>query len=171
MSITESNSERFPLDFDTLQKGDVVPAEIIQKAFPRVVGDVRSYTTEFRLLQMRLKEMIEDARPDLVTACELDTIRILTDLEADSATVGRIRNAVRAIGRNHQRRARIDRSDFTPEQVRSAEHHDRMATMVHLAARKALTKADSERRLAAGGELPVEKSLDQKPAEPEASEQ
>lgn len=143
----DNNSEPFPLDFEALQKGDVLSREQIVKALGRpIVGERLTPFDEhrFRMLAMQLGGMIESERPDLVVGYHHDTIRILTDIEAEEATKRRCRSAVRSIGRNARRRAAIDRSEFSAEQLREAETNDRSITALALMTRKELARAQRE---------------------------
>jgi hypothetical protein len=138
------NSEPFPVDFDALRKGDVIDAIRIERIY-----NVRRATQpdRFRLSTLKLREDIERRRPDLLCRSVGDDVQIMTDQEAEAHTWDRIGSAVRQMGRSTTRRAVIDRSGFSDSQKAVAESRDRAATMLALANRKELAKAERESRM------------------------
>jgi hypothetical protein len=131
-------SEIFPLDFEGLEKGDVVPCEKIERIYQI------SHLTDplaYQLKTLALSKQISDERPDLLARVEGLTVRVMTDLEAEEWTHAQATRAVASIARNARRRAVIDRSEFSEEEKRVAESRDRTITALALMTRKELARA------------------------------
>ena len=137
-------SEPFPMDFASLEKGDVISDAQIQRIY--LINRMKE-PDKYRLKMLTLRDEIERKRPDLLCRSDGHNIRIMTDEEAEQHTWDRIGHAVRSMGRNAQRRAVIDRSEFSGSLTAVAESRDRAATMLALANRKELAKSEREKRL------------------------
>jgi hypothetical protein len=139
-------SDMYPLDFDTLKKGDVIAETQLEQIYQ---VNRRKEPDKFRLKMLTLREDIERARPDLLCRCDGADVRVMTDQEAEEHTWERIGHAVRSMGKNTKRRAVINRSGFDDVQMKTAESRDRASTMLALSTRKVLARANREARLLA----------------------
>lgn len=140
-------SDLFPLDFEALKKGDVIPEERIEKIYN---VSRRRDPERYRLSMLRLKGDIEQARGDLVCRSKKYAIHVLLDQEAEGHTWDRFNHGAREMLRNTERRARVDRGGFNGAQVAVAESRDRTMTMLALANKKEIAKTEREKRLIAG---------------------
>lgn len=107
-----------PIDFDTLDKGTLIPQRAIEDAMGVRQAD---NSDRFRLEQLRLRELIDRHRPDLVTRAEGECIRVLTDEEAEIYTAERHEKTVRDMRRTVVLRSRVDRSEFSELDRKKAE--------------------------------------------------
>jgi hypothetical protein len=116
-------SYRYDLS-EYLRKGQTIPQSVVEAATgQRYVEDPELY----RLAALGLCGRIEKST-GLHTAIQGRNIRVLTDLESDYKTLRGAMNGAAAIHRANDRRTRIDRSTFTPEQQREAETRDNVTT-------------------------------------------
>lgn len=147
-------TDAFPLDYEALQKGDVITQERIEAIYQvRYQNDPK----QFQFRAMSLIESIESERPDLLARVDGQTVRIMTDIEADEVTNDRIERHVRGIGRNAKRRAVINRDGFSDEQKKISDVRDRNATALMIMTRKQMRAARREKLLlAASNEEPAE---------------
>jgi hypothetical protein len=143
-------SDQFPLDFDSLNKGDVIEQARIEQIYNI---KAEQDANEYRYKMMDLGDQIERECSDrgLLYRCDGLSIRIMTDEEAEARTWQRVRNGARSIARNTNRRASIDRSAFDEKQRAIAEHRDRVATAIMLENRKELRDAMRDERLLVAG--------------------
>lgn len=107
-------TEKYPFDFDAMQKGDLIPAEIIESIVKLPRTD-----RQFALKLLGLKEQIEDeldarGRP-VVAKCERDGIKILTDEEARPYTEQQFKIGARKLRRAHLKTCLIDQSNLNDE--------------------------------------------------------
>jgi len=137
----------FPIDFDALEKGDVVSEEKLREVYP-AEDDLG-----LRLKMISLGERIMDERSDLLVRYQGPTIRIMTDLEADQVMHSRVVKNARAITRNSRRRSRIDRREFTQQEERGAAHRDLFASTMALSMRKQLAKESGRAKLLIEAEM------------------
>jgi hypothetical protein len=147
--MEQSKSENHPLNFEKLTKGSEISREQIEKAY---LVQLEKDPNGYRMSMLRLWQLIEDERPDLLVRIDGDSLRIMNDLEADDVTARRGVRAVRSLAKNAKRRAVIDRSDFSHEQKRIAESRDRCMTAIALLSRKELNKARRDQLLSNGSE-------------------
>lgn len=143
-------SDAFPLDFDALQKGDVIPSQKIEKIYQ--VNLLRD-PSKFQLRALGLSQQIHDERPDLLARVDGNTVRVMTDVEAEEWTNTQVVKAVSSIARNAKRRAVIDRGGFDEQQTRVAESRDRAITALAIMTRKQLAKARREEMLLTSGKF------------------
>lgn len=130
-----AETEKYPLDFDALEKGQYIDAETLTHIF-----NVRPGTQLFSLKTMQLKMRIECERADLIARGEGQGIRILTDEEAGPYLHGRMEAHVRGLAKTSQKRSRIDPNALTPEQRAMHESENRIGASVAVAARQAMRK-------------------------------
>lgn len=140
-------SELHPLDFGSLNKGELVRHEQIERIY-----NVRRAASPdaYRLCQLRLVSDIEQHRSDLLARCLGDDVKVMTDAEADEHTWEQYERGVRKIGRAGRRRGAIDHAQLGNMERKTAEFRDGHVTMQALMNRKALAKANRELLLAAG---------------------
>jgi hypothetical protein len=113
---------KFPFDTDSLQKGDSIPAETIERAYS-VSRDAKEYG--FAVLMARdyiTKQFLE--RGEVVTvALVKGVLRIFTDEEQVQYNADRFRAGIRDAQRAHNRMLGADRSLIQNPQT--LEAHDR----------------------------------------------
>jgi hypothetical protein len=101
-----------------------------------------------------LVRQIMGQRPDLHPAIRGGEISILTPLEADRYTFEQVQRGARKIAFYTGRRAHVDRSGFTPDELAVAEHRDAVSTGMRIALlkeKKRLKEAEDLRLLEEGG--------------------
>lgn len=130
-----ANPERYPLDFDALQKGQYIDCETLTHIF-----GVQPGTSLFSLETMKLKQRIECERADLIARGEGQGLRILTDEEAGPYLHSRMASHVRGLAKTSQKRSRIDPNELDEDQRRVHESENRIAASVAIAARQAMRK-------------------------------
>jgi hypothetical protein len=113
-------TEKYPFDFDSLQKGDVIPVEMLEE----ITKMSRSHK-DFNLKILGLREQIEHelegrGRPVNVK-CDHGSLRILTDEEAVPYTAQLFRQHRRALGRAHLRACIIDPRGLNSEVAKRLE--------------------------------------------------
>lgn len=141
-------SELFPIDFNALQKGDVISQVRIETIYRVKAADDPN---RYRTMMLRLVDEIEKERHDLYPRTRGNTVVIQTDEEARDHNANEQRRMVRSLGRNWRRRVRIDRKNFTDAEKRTEEARDMGYAAVALAARKALRRAERDAQLLAAG--------------------
>jgi hypothetical protein len=134
-------SDLFPLDFEALKKGDVIEQSRIESIYQVKFG---TDPTRYRLMQMKLVEIIERERPDLYPRTDRATVRIMEDKEAEAYNCGRHEAHVRGLARDARRRGRINRSEFSDADRRAAESRDLGFAALAAMAKRELVKAERE---------------------------
>lgn len=149
MTSERSNvSMLWPLDFDALQKGDVISQERIEAIYRVKFSDADTY----RLAVMKLVERIEAERSDLYPRTSKNTIVIMTDAEAEAYNCDRMKKHVEALQRDTRRRGRIERKEFDDAGRRAAESRDIGYGALAAISARALRKANQEAKLLASSE-------------------
>lgn len=134
------------LDMGALKKGDVLTTDQLEGIF----GLSSQLDVEaFKLKMMALGQDIERQRPGLLCRGDHMTIRIMVDDEAEQVTWTRCVQAIGRIQRNTDRRATIDRSEFSDEEKRISDARDGCLSHVALAAQRQLQAAKREQLLMA----------------------
>lgn len=131
-------TERFPLDFETLKKGDYIEPAMIE----RICG-FKSHTAAYQFGLLKLQADIQDHCEGFVVKQEKLGLRILKDLEASEYLGDMNRRRYRAIGRSNVLLGKVDQEVLTDAQRR--EHERRL--IVHS---RMLQAALAERKLALG---------------------
>ena len=126
---------KYPLEFDTLNKGDVISTEQLRSIFGKEMLDAT-----FAFAVLGLKDRIE-AETDIVCRMGAVGIRLLTDLEADVYTVDQAYVGVKKLVKQAGRRSLIMRDEMTVDEKRAAESRDRMVIGIAAAAKRAMKKA------------------------------
>lgn len=111
------NAERYPFDYDALQKGQIIPVEMLED-----ITGTKKGTAEFALKVLSQKQNLETElwlRGKLWTisgeGCD-GGLKILTDEEASIYNAKRFEANVRGMHRSHSRLMGVDVSSLTAEQ-------------------------------------------------------
>lgn len=111
----------YPIETDRLQKGSIVAAEIIERAF-----SVKRGTDAYQLAAMRAIDHIASRlreRGEIVTVVQRKhDVVILTDTEASEHNASLFQSRIRSAARAHVRQLGVDRSQLDPEKLAG---HDR----------------------------------------------
>lgn len=138
---------KWPLDVEELNKGDVLPVERIEE----ITGEVRG-TNGFQFAKMRIASFIEMEREHqgipVVIKHEGETLRVLTDEEAAIYTETRFHDALRSAGRSHYRQsAYIDTEQLTNGTREKHEWHILVNSRILQAVRKARLEGTQKHKL------------------------
>jgi hypothetical protein len=114
-------AERYPLDFDALNKGDIIPVEKIER-----ITESRFGSMDYQLRAMQLRELIRrklEAR-GLIVAIRFDHghLRILDDAEASVYASDAIQLALRKAISAHKTQLAVDAQQLTDEE---SDAHER----------------------------------------------
>lgn len=143
------DAKRWPIDFESLKKGDVITADELERIFKATPG---SKTYLFRM--MSLKEKIEVERrklhdPIVVKECN-NELHLLTDEQAVDYTDRECEMAKRRYGRNLKRMMSVDRSKLRGEtdkrHLRNIEVRSRGYQAMQLAERGKLVLEPHKRK-------------------------
>jgi hypothetical protein len=148
-------SNVFPLDFEAINKGDVIPQSKIEQIY---LTQYRADPKAYAFAQMKLCNAIRESRPDLsahIRSRDLD-IEVMSDEQAEAHTQRRFEQARRTIATNAVRRASIDRSDFDSAKKAVAETNDRIQ---HASSIELMRVAEQARRNALFGSVTTAKEL------------
>ena len=118
-------TDAFPLDFEALQKGDLITQEKIESIY---LVKYRDDPKQYAFCQMRLAGEIRNHRHDLAAHVKgRDTsIEILTDEQAEDHTRKLFEQARQRIVTTGVRRASIDRGGFDAAKRTASESQDRI---------------------------------------------
>lgn len=115
--------ERWPMDYDELRKGDIIPAERVE----RIVGIKQSAGQAYQLALLSLTSQIAQELGDRGRNWTLKTerggIHILTDAEASTYNHREAKKARRAMLRRHQLNLSVDVGALNEDQ---RKQHDRI---------------------------------------------
>jgi hypothetical protein len=114
--------ERYPLDFEALNRGDTIPAERIE----RIYGISRNHR-DYWSKQLRLRDQIEDhflsvRGDDVSVKIESGDLVILGHRDQAHYTQQRARAAIRQYGKSFRKASAVDQSHLSDEE---RERHDR----------------------------------------------
>lgn len=111
----ENEVALYPLDFDALSKGDVIPAEKIE-----MITSEKRGTNEYRFKALRLSGRIQDEMRDRGTPVTIsfkgDDIVILTDQEASVHNAMLFGQWLRRLAGTHRRSCEVNVANLGPEQ-------------------------------------------------------
>ncbi len=109
------------LDFATLQKGDTITAELLE----RITGYSRT-DRRHSLSVIRIQEQIRYARPELASHLRIskDALVIMRDAESESYSQRLYKGHKRGMFRIVRRRASIDESQLSPAEKKIKELND-----------------------------------------------
>lgn len=127
-----STTEKYPFDFDALDKGDVIPAERIEE----ITGHKRqeaAYGIALMALQSQVQsELLLRGRP-VVVRCDKGALRILTDPEAADHTAKLFAQRKRQLVRAHGYGMRVQVANLD-EQTRLSHERNIVVQGAQLAA-------------------------------------
>ena len=114
---SENEATRWPVDYESLKKGDSIPAERLEK----IIGLNRD-NPKYSLALMALKQTIQDALEDLgyvwTLAIVKNDIRILTDAEASEYNHRSLLNGMAKMFRAQYRNMAVDQTLLTEDQAK-----------------------------------------------------
>ena len=113
----------WPIDFDKLDKDQIITQEQIESAYAvRYLDD----PAKFSFAQMDLKSQIERRRPDLGgnVKCLRQGLRIMLDSEADDHQDKRYHATIQSLFAVDRRAKLIDRSGFDEARLAKCVSHD-----------------------------------------------
>jgi hypothetical protein len=106
---------RFPIDYDSLKKGDVIPAELLEK-----IAEAPRSTPKYQLKVLAFQQQIMDemrARGNPVTVIVRGgEIVVLTDAEASTYNAERLGAHLHGVMRAHERSQAVDVANLDDEQ-------------------------------------------------------
>lgn len=115
-------AELFPLDFDTLKRGDYLPAEVVEQAVLASRTDP-DYRVRTLVLRDEIRRHFREHRADIVTVVsEKDGLRILTHREQADHAPRRERRAISQIMVAQVEGRAVDVAQLQDEQ---RERHER----------------------------------------------
>jgi len=104
---TKSIVKRRPIDFDILEKGDVIPTSDLEALTGEVYG-TSAYSLAILKYQMEIRNRLADRGLFVTVKCDRGALRILTDSEASQYNFDRCRAHVRGIVQSHSRAVNVD---------------------------------------------------------------
>ena len=114
--------EYFPLDFDKLQKGSIVPKEKVEELY-NISHTDKLYSLRVLGLREEIERELANRKRPVVTRCIDDAIHILEDAAAAKYTAHQGRAAVRKLVRTHHRALTgVDVSNLTDDERREHDH-------------------------------------------------
>lgn len=117
-----STTEKYPFDYDALNKGDVIPAERIEE----ITGIKRheaAYSIAVMGLQSQVQHELIDRGRDVVVRCDKGALRILTDPEAAEYTAKLFTQRKRQLVRAHGYGLRVQVANLDEQQRLSHERN------------------------------------------------
>ena len=109
------DAERYPVDFDTINKGTVIDPDTIEGIY-----GIKRTDAAYSLKAMRLAKKIEEElenRGLYVTACVADNaVCVLTDSEASEYNYASAMTRFRGMVRAHSKLSTVDTSEFEPKE-------------------------------------------------------
>lgn len=130
------STSKYPLDFTRLRKGDVIHGQELQQ----IVGFVPGHPRWNLALAGLCEAILKNAR--LICCVQKDTVKVLTDEEADRYTMQEVNRAKRKVFRHTRNRALIDRTTLSDAEKARAETHD----LIALNMTQHLRRAEKEKR-------------------------
>ncbi len=108
-------SNRWPMDFEALNKGDVIPIEQIER-----IVQAKKGTEKYALGALSLADAIMKAKAAMIepVTCKYEkgTLVILNDGDASVYNNNAVRKGIRKIARGFRRMLYVDTSDFSLEE-------------------------------------------------------
>jgi hypothetical protein len=124
MSAEHSDPIRTPIDFEAAQKGDIVPAERLE----RLTG-VKRHEKEYALKVLPIKQQIErglaEMNKHMTVIMRGDDLVLLTDEEASEYNERKSKEHLRGFCRSYVRLRHVDVAGL-PDDARRAEHTRRL---------------------------------------------
>lgn len=125
------HAERYPIDFDALQKGDSIPVSIIEHYCGHRHG-TEQYAFAVMGLQSEIERRLAERETPVyaVITSRAGELHILKDAEGSECAFRRVKNHAAAIHRNTKRLSLIDAASLTAEQQRA--HETRLLVSVQM---------------------------------------
>lgn len=118
------NPQKFPLDFDTIKKGDTITEPVCRE----IIGTAKT-EEQYQIGLLGLKQQIERElmQRGIVATIKITrkTIEVLTDAQASEYNEARQNYALKSFVTSHRRMLGVDSSKLTGQQV---VEHDRRLT-------------------------------------------
>lgn len=119
----QDRTERWPVDWDSLKKGDFIDRERCEK-----IVDCPSDSPKYALKLLSFKETVEREMADrgkpVTVRVDHGSLKILTDSEASAYNEDRQRASLRAFSRGHRRNVAVDVAELNDED--KAKHERRL---------------------------------------------
>lgn len=138
----------YPLDFDSLYKGDEVPVEKLAEIIDHPAG-----SDEYRFAVMTLADRIvnelSERGLDVVVVQRKGALRILTDTEASKHCYNEALRGHKIMGRNLGRTLLVDQTTLTEEERRIHDSRINVVSRMYQAsktARREAFKLDADKR-------------------------
>jgi hypothetical protein len=112
--------EKYPFDFDSLQKGEFIPPEKIE-AIVKLPRDHQYYSLKVLALREQIETELDARGRPVNVKSEKGGLRILTDEEARPYAEGLFNQAARALRRSHLRSCIIDTTNLSDEDKKRLE--------------------------------------------------
>lgn len=141
--------EKYPLDFDALQKGEWLETAELEEALGVTMAD----GAKWNFALMGLRSQIE-RESGIVCRIDHDRIRLMTDTEADEYLYRQGERSVSKLVRVTRSRALIDRGSMTDQEKRVAASRDTVMMATATAARMTLRRQRRANGLTPGSVLP-----------------
>lgn len=118
--MEESSVHRYPLDFDAITKGDVIPAETLE----RITGEKRG-TVEYQFKVLKLRGQIEAACRDRDYPVTLrgqgDDLKVLQDEDASPHNERLMNSNLNCFKKHYRQLLEVDMGNLTEEQKKDHE--------------------------------------------------
>jgi len=131
----EQQTKKFPIDFDALNKGDLISAEDIEDAYG-VKRTSRSYAFSVLRMKAEIERELSDLGRPVTCKSEGDCVRVLTDEESLEYNARRFESNVHGVYRAHRRTADIDTENLSASSQASHAHTLQLQAMQCLALKK-----------------------------------
>lgn len=117
-----SESELWPVDYDTLEKGDNISPEKCESIL-KIKRDDKHYGIELLKLKLTIETaMLERQKPVVVRAVN-DGLRVMLDNEASEYVARRFLSHERGLVRDHLRGGRVDVSKLSDDERKRHERN------------------------------------------------
>ena len=113
-------TEKYPFDFDSLNKGDYIPPERIEDIV-KLPRTHQYYSLKLLALREQIEMELESRGRPVNVKSEKGGLRILTDEEARPYAEGLFNQAARALRRSHVRSCIIDTANLNEEDKKRLE--------------------------------------------------
>lgn len=106
----------YPLDFESLQKGDVIPVEKVEE-IARVKRDHPRFNFAALHLAKRIETELADRGRAVTVRSEHGALVICTDEDASNYNERRVKAQARGMGRSVRRMVSVDRTNLSTERL------------------------------------------------------
>lgn len=143
--------EPHPLNFDALQKGDIISAEQIE-SITQCQRSHRSYQLRVLALKEQIQRELRDRGRVVTIACRKDALHILTDAEAAEYNERAMGEYFRRAGRALYRKIHVDQSQLTDEERKVHQRQIEVRNRQMQALRKVQVNGEHRKQLTSEGE-------------------